>query len=344
MYKKYENKGLCGLKNLGNSCFMNSALQCLSNTIELTHYFVEKDFVNDYNNNEKYSLLTKEYYRLISGIYEENCTISPMSFYKTAMITANKNNINFGFYNQNDVQEFLVFFIDALHESLCKKVDINISGAIKNDLDRIAYESMNKWKEYFKDCYSKIIELFYGQMVTFIEVENSIKSRTYNPICFFTLPIANKENVNIYDCFELFTESETLEGDNKWFNDKNNNYYEAQKKTIFWKFPNILIVSFKRFNNFGRKKNVRVDFPLESLDLTKYCIGYDKHKSYFDLFGICNHVGNSNSGHYFSYCKNQNNKWYEFNDNNVREIDSSKIVTSNAYVLFFRKVNSTKIK
>ena len=344
MNTKYANKGLCGLKNLGNSCFMNTAIQCLSHTTELTTYFIDKDFVNDLNNNDTHNILAKEYYRLISGIYEENCKISPISFYKCAMITANKNNINFGYYNQNDVQEFLVFFIDSLHESLCKHVDINISGTIKNDLDKIAYESMTKWKDYFKNCYSKIIELFYGQMVTFIDVDNTIKSRSYNPICFFTLPIVNKDNVNIYDCFELFTETDKLDGDNKWFCEKTNKYYEANKKTIFWKLPNILIVSFKRFNNFGKKKNIKIDFPLYSLDLTKYCIGYDKHKSYFDLFGICNHIGNTNSGHYYSYCKNQNNKWYEFNDEIVTEILKNDIITNNAYVLFYRKVNNTMIK
>lgn len=344
MYKNYENKGLSGLKNLGNSCFMNSAIQCLSNTIELTHYFLNKEFVNDFNKDHKFNILAKEYYRLVNGIYEENCKISPVSFYKTSMIIANKNDINFGFFNQNDVQEFLVFFIDSLHESLCKKVEINISGKIVNKLDKIAFESMTNWKEYFKNCYSKIIELFYGQMVTFIEVDNNVKSKSYNPICFFTLPISKKKDINIYDCFELFTETEKLEGDNKWKCDKTNQYYDASLKKIFWKFPNILIVSFKRFDNFGRKKNIKIDFPLNSLDLTKYCIGYDKHKSYFDLYGICNHVGNSNLGHYFSYCKNQNNKWYEFNDEIVKEIDQSKIVTNNAYVLFYKKTNNIKIK
>jgi ubiquitin carboxyl-terminal hydrolase 8 len=338
MYKKYEYKGLSGLKNLGNSCFMNSAIQCLSNTIDLTDYFIKKDFLNDFNKNKNYGDLTLEYYKLINGIYEENCKITPISFYKTSMIVANKNDINFGFYNQNDVQEFLVFFIDSLHESLCKKVDINISGKIVNELDKIAFESMNNWKEYFKNCYSKIIELFYGQMVSFIEVDNIVKSKSYNPICFFTLPIPNKENVNIYDCFDLFTQTEKLEGDNKWKCDKTKQYYDASLKKVFWKYPNILIVSFKRFDNFGRKKNLKIDFPLNSLDLTKYCIGYGKHKSYFNLYGLCNHVGNSNSGHYFSYCKNQNNKLYEFNDDIVKEINPLNIVTNNAYLLFYKKI------
>ena len=113
---------------------------------------------------------------------------------------------------------------------------------------------------------------------------------------------------------------------------------------MFWKFPNVLIISFKRFNNFGVKINNVIDFPIDSLDLSKYCIGYDKHKSHFNLFGICNHIGSSNGGHYFSYCKNPNGKWYEFNDNNVREIGEDKLVTNNAYCLFYRKINNRLIK
>ena len=68
-------------------------------------------------------------------------------------------------------KNFWFFLLILYTNHLCKKVDINITGNIKNDLDKIAYECMTKWKEYFKNSYSKIIELFYGQMASFIDIE-----------------------------------------------------------------------------------------------------------------------------------------------------------------------------
>ena len=339
----YNNKGLTGLVNLGNTCFMNSAIQCLSNTVQLTQYFNTKEFANDINKNYKHIQLAYQWHRLLKGMWESNCIVSPTSFHKTIReLSEEMGYINFTGFNQNDTQEFLILMIDTLHESLSREVKITISGKVKNKQDKMALAAMNSWKTHFKSSYSKIIELFYGQLVSQIyTTDDKLLSESFEPICIFDLPLPIKENITLYDCFDLYTEGELLDGDNQYMNDKTKKLIDAKKKIQIWKFPDILIISLKRFSINGMritKRNDLVDIPVDNLDLSKYCLGYTKNKSKYSLYGICNHSGGLGGGHYFAFCKNTNGNWYSYNDSFVKKMGKEPVITNGAYVLFYKRM------
>ena len=341
---RYNDKGLSGLVNFGNTCYMNTGLQCMSNIIPLTDYFLKKKFISNLDSNRIETNLSIQYYKLLEGIWNSNCIVSPQSFRKNVIILCLRKEMNMNLVSngQNDVQEFIVFLIDNIHLSLSKKVNMVISGNVENELDKKAMDAMTCWKNFFKNDYSIIVDLFYGQLNSAIyDLDKNLLSTNYDPICYFSIPISDKTN-NVYDCFNLYTEYEKLDKENWWYNEKTKEYVECYKKLNFWSLPNVLIVVLKRFKKNGEKIFKNIDFPLINLDLSKYCVGYKKKKNVYDLWSISNHTGSLGSGHYYSYCKNINGKWFNYNDSNVNEIDSENIVTDNAYCLFYVKQNLIK--
>jgi ubiquitin C-terminal hydrolase len=335
---KYENKGLSGLANLGNTCFINSCIQILSHTYELNNFLDNESYKKKLKN--KYdSALLLEWDNLRKILWDENCVVSPGKFIKTIQKVARSKKMDiFTGYSQNDVSEFLLFLIDCFHTALSREIKITISGKPDNDTDQLAIKCFEMIKNTYSKEYSEIWNLFYAVHVSEISrVDNGKVLRT-NPEPFFMvdLPIPpNNKSPSLIDCFDYYVDGEIIEN---FKDDETNETINIKKRILFWSFPNILAIDLKRFNDRFQKNQIYVNFPLDDLDLSPYIIGYKKDNYKYELYGVCNHSGSTMGGHYTSYVKNANGKWYHYNDTLVSEVGvNESIISPKAYVLFYRK-------
>lgn len=335
---KYENKGLSGLANLGNTCFINSCIQILSHTYELNN-FLDNEIYKKKLKNKYDSALLIEWDNLRKILWNENCIVSPFKFINTIQKVAKLKKMEiFTGYSQNDVSEFLLFLIDCFHNSLSREILITISGNPETDTDKLALKCFEMVKNTYSKDYSEIWNLFYAVNVSEITRVDNGKVLSINPEPFFMvdLPIPpNNKSPSLIDCFNYYVEGEIIEN---YTDEETKEKVNIRKKISFWSFPNILAIDLKRFNNRFQKNQIYVTFPLDNLDLSDYIIGYKKEKFKYELYGVCNHSGGVMGGHYTAYVKNANGKWYHYNDTSVSEVGiNESIVSPKAYVLFYRK-------
>jgi ubiquitin carboxyl-terminal hydrolase 8 len=335
---KYKNKGLSGLANLGNTCFINSGIQILSHTYELNN-FLDNEIYKKKLKNKYDSALIIEWDNLRKILWNENCIVSPGKFINTIQKVAKLKKMEiFTGYSQNDVSEFLLFLIDCFHNSLSREISITISGEPETETDKIALKCFEMVKNTYSKDYSEIWNLFYAVNVSQITRVDNGKILSINPEPFFMidLPIPpNNKSPSLIDCFNHYVDGEIIEN---YIDEETNEKINIKKNISFWSFPNILAIDLKRFNNRFQKNQIYITFPLDELDLSSYVIGYKKDKFKYELYGVCNHSGGVMGGHYTSYVKNANGKWYHYNDTSVSEVEiNESIVSPKAYVLFYRK-------
>jgi len=334
----YKDKGLSGLANLGNTCFINSCMQVLSHTYEL-NYFLEKETYKSKLKKIYDSALLIEWDNLRKLMWSTNCIVSPGKFIKTVQKVAHLKEMEmFTGYSQNDLPEFLLFLINCFHTSLSREIKMTISGKPENETDKVAIQCFEMIKNMYSKEYSEIWNLFYAVHVSEISnIETGEKIKiTPEPYFMIDLPIPeNNKSPSLIDCLNHYVEGEIIEG---WYNDELKERINIRKKIEFWSLPNILVIDLKRFNSRFQKNQILVKFPIDELDLSNYVIGYKKETYKYELYGVCNHSGGVMGGHYTTYIKNANGKWYYFNDTSVSEVGlPESIISPKAYVLFYRK-------
>jgi ubiquitin carboxyl-terminal hydrolase 8 len=339
--EKYKNKGLSGLSNLGNTCFINSCMQVISHTYELNAFLESEKYKKKLQNNSD-AVLLLEWDNLRKILWSENCIVSPGKFIKTIQKVAHLKGAElFTGYSQNDITEFLLFIINCFHTAIAREITMTISGTAENETDNIATACFEMVKKMYSKEYSEIWNLFFAVHVSEITSlqTNARINITPEPFFMIDLPIpSNNKSPNLINCFDLYVDGEILEGENGWFNETTKSKEDVRKKILFWSLPNILVISFKRFNYKNQKNQIPISFPFDNLDLSNYVIGYKKNSYVYNLYGVCNHSGNVLGGHYTSYVKNANEKWYHYNDTNVSEVGViDSIVSPKAYCLFYRK-------
>lgn len=203
-YTQNSKRGLVGLQNLGNTCFMNTSLQCLANCIELSEYFLQNHYKKDINSDNPIGTqgaLATSYAKLLKELYYgESSSVAPRQF-KQAIATFQSM---FTGYAQHDTQEFLNFLLDGLHEDLNlvkKKPFVPKNEDSEKSDDELAEHA---WKSHLRRNQSTLIDLFYGQFKQTTTCNCSNVSKTFDPYLSLSLPLVNRVQPYEVICFFIF--------------------------------------------------------------------------------------------------------------------------------------------
>ena len=204
--------GKSRMKNMGNTCYMNSIIQCLNHTPLLREFILNNLYIDDLKENiiNEFVRQSKkedpnfdrsmvdendikkifkttiiyQYHRIIKIMWEKNCLVTPASFRR---LVGRKNDM-FAGYNQHDSQEFLIFILDQIHEEVSRKINVVMgnevlpavkkprlekkSDDINNEKTIVSLLANRMWNIFIRNQYSVITELFTGMYHSILESKN----------------------------------------------------------------------------------------------------------------------------------------------------------------------------
>ena len=302
-----------GIYNNGNTCYLNSVIQCI------THLFIFNKFNEEFIlelTNIKGDKLLYEWMIIQKKLLEGNDTsINCSEFINSFRHSVDNSEYYFDSFEQNDACEFITILLESFHDIIKQTKIMNIDGTPETELDKLAIQSMKSWINFFKDSYSYIIKKTYSQILT--------------------LPVKNN-CTSLYDCLYEFTKESKLDMNNKWKCDKCNQYVESTQQNFLWNVSDVLIIQLKLYTKYN-KITKYIQYP-DYLDISDYNINYNSTSNQYKLYGICCQSGGLYGGHYYSICYNKyDHQWRKYNDSNVDILSKDQAFSEMPYCLFYMK-------
>ncbi|XP_038021379.1 ubiquitin carboxyl-terminal hydrolase 36 isoform X1 [Anas platyrhynchos] len=305
-----------GLHNLGNTCFLNATLQCLTYTPPLANYLLSKEHGRACHHGG-FCMMCVMQNHLIQAFANSGNAIKPVSFIRDLKKIAR----HFRFGSQEDAHEFLRYTIDAMQKAC-------LNGCTR--LDRQTQAT------------TLVHQIFGGYLRSRVKcsVCKSV-SDTYDPYLDVALEI--RQAANIVRALELFVKSDVLSGENAYMCARCKKKVPASKRFTIHRASNVLTLSLKRFANFsGGKITKDVGYP-EFLNIRPYMSQNNGDPVMYGLYAVLVHSGYScHAGHYYCYVKASNGQWYQMNDSLVHCSNIKVVLNQQAYVLFYLRIPSPR--
>ncbi|EEP75964.1 predicted protein [Uncinocarpus reesii 1704] len=334
-------EGYAGLRNLSNTCYLNSLFTQLFMNINFRKFMLQVP-VEETDPNQALLAETKKLFAYMQNTWQKSVdtfpTVEAIRTFENELIDIN---------NQMDVDEF--------YNLLFHRWEGQIQSA--------------EQKKEFHSFYS-------GQLVQQIKSKECEHiSERLEPFSAIQCEIKGKSGLE--DSLRAYVEGEMMQGDNKYSCTSCNRHVDAVKRACLKDIPDNLIFHLKRFDfdvitMMRSKINDEFHFP-ERIDMTPFKVEHLNNPNapvepdIFELVGVLVHSGTAESGHYYSYIKERPSRnfgtWVEFNDADVSRFDPSKIPDQcfggmhdtfhgpglgqvrfnkvwNAYMLFYQRVSS----